>query len=434
VGIRQTELNRLYARSGNRCAYTGCRRVLVVLAGAGQPLVTLGEVAHIVASSPAGPRGASFLPPGDRDKYENLILLCNTHHQLIDAKAATYTPERLQAMKADHEQWVEQRLAASVAETAEPEPFREDRLFSTLLPVTRMPKSVFVAPSRFKTEEEIKARLGPLRGTEMTPFILRENKVFAFQDLRVRGNPFEEVIRGRVERHRLEDWIEDPDQFLWLITLLNRSLNKLTGRRGLQLDKEHRRYYFPMLEPGEPRYETYQPPNASESTLSVVWQPTRRATGEPRKHWFHRAVGLRFARIGPGEWCLSLRPELRVTVDGVTPVESRSVGAKVTRKKSRLFNYELLKEVQFWRDFLSGRTPRVVFFFGRRDQRITISSDLMEGQILWPGIPARHAMPFRNVSFVDDLFTWAEAELIDEGQGGVEADQLSEVDDEHELG
>jgi hypothetical protein len=61
------------------------------------------------------------------------------------------------------------------------------------------------------------------------------------------------------------------------------SVSKRTGSDG------HHRYYFPMTESGEPRYETYRPLNASQATRAVVWQPVRKLTGEPRKHWYHRA-------------------------------------------------------------------------------------------------------------------------------------------------
>ena len=71
---------------------------------------------------------------------------------------------------------------------------------------------------------------------EVAPFILREDRVFAFQDLMAKGNPFRPVISGAVERHRVSDWIEDPDRSRWFVDLLNRSLNKMTGRLGLDLD------------------------------------------------------------------------------------------------------------------------------------------------------------------------------------------------------
>ncbi len=253
MSIPPTELKRLFARSGNRCAFTDCHRLLIVDAGPGQSPVTLGDVAHIVAASAAGPRGDASIAPADRNLYENLILLCNIHHQLIDAQPATFTPARLRGIKEAHERWVQQRLAAGVQDDSPIPLHRDDRLYSTLLPVARMPIYVHSARSRFKTEPEVQARLGPLRGREMAPFILREEKVLAFQDLGTTGNPFGEVIVGKPERHRIVDWLDDPDTFRWLVELLNRSLNKLTGRRGLHLDKDHHRYYFPMTEPGEPQ-------------------------------------------------------------------------------------------------------------------------------------------------------------------------------------
>src|SRR6266511_3270360 len=233
-----------------------------------------------------------------------------------------------------------------------------------------------------------------------------------------------EVIVGKPERHRIVDWLDDPDTFRWLVELLNRSLNKLTGRRGLHLDKDHHRYYFAMAEPREPRYETYRPLNTSKATRAVVWQPVRKQTGEPRKHWYHRAVALRFTRIGNADWCLSIRPELRVTTDGVKPLESHAIGPRVTHEKSRLFNYDLLAEVQFWRDFLSDSSTRIVFPFGHSTQRIVVLTDLMHGTVNWPGIPEEHSMPFRNVSYVDDL---TEPFLLF-GEGGLHVDPKSGID------
>ena len=31
-------------------------------------------------------------------------------------------------------------------------------------------------------------------------------------------------------------------------------------------------------------------------------------------------------------------------------------------------------------------------------------------KVRWPGIPEEHAKPFKNVEYLDDLFSWAEAE------------------------
>lgn len=70
-----------------------------------------GEMAHVVASSDEGPRGDPSVPAGDRNKYENLILLCPNHHEEVDGEEERFTADVLREMKARHEGWVEQQLA-----------------------------------------------------------------------------------------------------------------------------------------------------------------------------------------------------------------------------------------------------------------------------------------------------------------------------------
>ncbi|MFI7131338.1 tetratricopeptide repeat protein [Nonomuraea sp. NPDC050153] len=80
-------------------------------------IASLGEIAHIVGDSPNGPRGVSPLTPEERNRCDNLILLCSHHHQLIDSQPKTWTVDRLLAMKQAHEQRVLRRLGAIDAVT-----------------------------------------------------------------------------------------------------------------------------------------------------------------------------------------------------------------------------------------------------------------------------------------------------------------------------
>ncbi|MFE4544614.1 HNH endonuclease [Arthrobacter sp. NPDC056727] len=96
----------MWTRARNQCAYPSCIQALTIDAepsGSGSIGVTVvGEEAHIRAQSVGGPRyDASY---EDIDGYDNLILLCPTHHTMIDANnGAGYTVEALVKMKADHE-------------------------------------------------------------------------------------------------------------------------------------------------------------------------------------------------------------------------------------------------------------------------------------------------------------------------------------------
>ena len=63
----------------------------------------IGEIAHIEANSDDGPRANPHLSELQRNAYENLILLCPTHHEIVDARESTYTVEVLRGWKADRE-------------------------------------------------------------------------------------------------------------------------------------------------------------------------------------------------------------------------------------------------------------------------------------------------------------------------------------------
>lgn len=70
----------------------------------------VGEACHIVAQSVDGPRGSSPLTTEQRDKYANLILLCNVHHKQIDDQFNAYSVSKLEELKTGHEAWVRAQL------------------------------------------------------------------------------------------------------------------------------------------------------------------------------------------------------------------------------------------------------------------------------------------------------------------------------------
>lgn len=322
-------------------------------------------------------------------------------------------------------------------DTATVPDYVRDTLYSTLLPVIRMPRYVYSAFCDYSDQQERAAQkeiIAPQDHAEMCPFIIRGGMIHSFQNLRDRNSPFRNLVRNqKIVQWECQDWWEHEDRSRWFAQLLNRCLNKLTGRRGLNLDREHKRYYFTQNEPGKPLEITYRPLNKPTSTRSVVWQPVSKKTGEPRPYWNHLAVSLRFHRAGNSDWCLSIRPEMRITKDGQHPIASEKIGGKVTRKKSKLYNYDLLEEVNFWRDYLSGSQPRIVFEFGR-GQHIVVSTTMMSAPIDWPGIPEEYAKSFANVEYEDDLFSQAMRDRLDseyaEDDDGEEVDEEDWDDDE----
>lgn len=304
-----------------------------------------------------------------------------------------------------------------------------ESLFSTLFGVVEIPSYVYGAPCRYsgRQKDEIRAKIvATKRGNVMCPYIMKAGNLYAFQDLAFRRGPFCKIVNPKkAERISVTEWCADPITHNWFAELLGRSLNKLTGRKGLQWDRDHHRYYFQPDNQGKSKEVTYRPLNQASSTKQVVWQPVSKRTGQARPYWLHRAVNLRFHHLLQYNWCLSIRPEFRVTKDGFTAEEPSRVGSRVTRKKSRMFNYDLLCEVNFWRDFLSDGGPRIIFDFGE-GQHIIVSTSMMQTEIDWPGIPEKFAKPFKNVDYAEDLFSWAK--LV-----GLNADLDYESDDEYEL-
>jgi hypothetical protein len=110
-----TTLKALWALSGNTCAYPGCSKLLVQGATTGDRLLIIGEMAHIFGASERGPRGKENA--SELHDFENLILLCPTHHTLVDKDAEEYTPEKLRRWKKNHEQAV---LKAAIGPTGQP--------------------------------------------------------------------------------------------------------------------------------------------------------------------------------------------------------------------------------------------------------------------------------------------------------------------------
>lgn len=89
-------IKQLFALSGNQCAYPKCTTAMVE----GDSII--GEICHIRAARPNGPRHDPEQSAVDRHAHDNLILLCGRHHKVVDDDPEAYTVERLLKIKADH--------------------------------------------------------------------------------------------------------------------------------------------------------------------------------------------------------------------------------------------------------------------------------------------------------------------------------------------
>jgi hypothetical protein len=97
AGPRQPTIKRLFAVSGNQCAFPKCPQTLV------DGETVTGKVCHIKGKKRGSARFDEWQPVEERHGFDNLILMCGRHHDVIDDDEDAYTVERLVRMKAEHE-------------------------------------------------------------------------------------------------------------------------------------------------------------------------------------------------------------------------------------------------------------------------------------------------------------------------------------------
>ena len=95
AGPSETTIRRLFALSGNLCAFPDCSLHIV------EPDGTItGEICHIRAHREGGPRYDAMQTEEERHGFGNLALLCRRHHKLVDAQPNVYSAESLLEIKA----------------------------------------------------------------------------------------------------------------------------------------------------------------------------------------------------------------------------------------------------------------------------------------------------------------------------------------------
>ncbi|NKC13839.1 MAG: HNH endonuclease [Gammaproteobacteria bacterium] len=101
MAISDADTKLLWGRAAGKCSNPDCEQDLTELIETGDGF-NIGEMAHLVAKKPDGPRG---VPGGGDDTYANLILLCPSCHRRIDkAPDGQYPVKMLLEWKSTHEQ------------------------------------------------------------------------------------------------------------------------------------------------------------------------------------------------------------------------------------------------------------------------------------------------------------------------------------------
>lgn len=90
-------MKKLFALSGNRCAFPDCDKILV-----DEHDNIFAQICHIEAAEPGGVRYNPNQTDEERRSFDNLILLCANHH-IESNNVKIWTVEKLKNIKYDHE-------------------------------------------------------------------------------------------------------------------------------------------------------------------------------------------------------------------------------------------------------------------------------------------------------------------------------------------
>lgn len=99
MGPSEKTIKRLFALSGNLCAFPECSLPIVESAG-----TITGEICHIRAQNEGGPRFDKAQTDEERHGFGNLVLLCRRHHKIVDGEPDIYSAEALEDIKRIREQ------------------------------------------------------------------------------------------------------------------------------------------------------------------------------------------------------------------------------------------------------------------------------------------------------------------------------------------
>jgi len=108
--ITPATIKRLFMLSGGECSMPTCNKHLIAEDGK----TVISKVCHIEAASEGGPRFNPDMTDDERRGFDNLTLMCDEHHSIIDAPGSEiqYPTELLREWKRAHESKVMQKKLA----------------------------------------------------------------------------------------------------------------------------------------------------------------------------------------------------------------------------------------------------------------------------------------------------------------------------------
>lgn len=99
TGPTVATIKRLFAVCGNQCAFPRCSVSLVDPSGG----KVTAKICHIKGRKPGSARYDPDQTDEERHAFDNLLILCPIHHDVVDDDPDSYSVDRLRQIKAAHE-------------------------------------------------------------------------------------------------------------------------------------------------------------------------------------------------------------------------------------------------------------------------------------------------------------------------------------------
>jgi hypothetical protein len=231
----------------------------------------------------------------------------------------------------------------------------QERLFSNLLPVKRLPQTLTFAKTRRTSFQRVKDEIEGYT----PPFTIHGKFVFTLSDLRHEAN----VLRDFCDTESINDmpvtdWLDDEDLCRELVFLMNQLFGSHCYRCGLRYNPDFKRTYFPR-----------ETDNEKDTSFERTWTSPRSGRTVPRtvaqyyeygafKFWRHLAAEFSFVRCG-SKWFLRVSPKYLFTDDGKEPCHPDLVGPYTTSQKAKEHNLQVMNHVLFWAHTLAAGKARI---------------------------------------------------------------------------
>lgn len=217
----------------------------------------------------------------------------------------------------------------------------EEKLYSNLFPVKRMPEVIYVGKSKFLTQKGINQALSRMPFFQLNLTALSNAELYSFQNLRCLESPYSKLVElNTVRRVATRDMLATNKNTV--ISLMNREILACGVRQKMHVHLKDRRLFY--ASDNDERRLSW---TSRFRTSSRVVAKSMYASQLGRNVFVHPAVYPSFVEID-GKFYLKVDPSIILTENGKRVITGTQPGKVVTRLVYKNHNLSHLSNILFW--------------------------------------------------------------------------------------